>query len=77
MMRTRWFLYALVTSAAVVLDLLMMRIPSVSIPSAGLEFLRYGLTYLYVFAATSVVFVMIGSRNWRTEVSWTRLAMKS
>jgi diguanylate cyclase (GGDEF)-like protein len=60
MKRTRWLLYALLTSAAVVLGLLLLRVTSVSIPSAALEFLRYRLTYLYVFAATSVVFLIVG-----------------
>ena len=60
MKRTRWLLYALLTSAAVVLGLLLLRVTSGSIPSPAADFLRYRLTYLYVFAATSVVFLMVG-----------------
>lgn len=60
MNRTRWLLYALLTSAAVVLGLLLLRVTFVSIPSAAVEFLWYRLTYLYVFVATSVVFLIVG-----------------
>lgn len=60
MNRTRWLLYALLTAAAVVLGLLLLRITSESITSAAVDFLRYRLTYLYVFAATSVVFLIVG-----------------
>jgi GGDEF domain-containing protein len=60
MKRPRWLLYALLTSAAVVLGLVLLRVASRSIPSAGVDFLRYRPTYLYVFAATAVVFLIVG-----------------
>ena len=60
MKRTRWLLYAFLTSAAVVVGLLLLRVTSASIPAAAFEFLRYRLTYLYVFAATSIVFLIVG-----------------
>jgi len=60
MKRTRWLLYALLTSAAVVLGLLLLRVTLGSIPSAAVDFVGYRVTYLYVFAATSVVFLIVG-----------------
>src|SRR6185436_19383323 len=60
MKRPRWLLYPLLTSAAVVLGLVLLRVASRSIPSAGVDFLRYRPTYLYVLAATAVVFLIVG-----------------
>jgi hypothetical protein len=52
------------TSAVVVLGLLLLRVTLGSIPSAAVDFLRYRLTYLYVFAATSVALCSSSGHTW-------------
>ncbi len=58
--RTRGLSYALLTSVAVALGLLLLRRAFSSAPSVAYEFLSNRLTYVYVFVATSIVFLALG-----------------
>lgn len=60
MKRTRGLAYALLTAAAAVLGLLLLRVAFSFVPSLTFEFLTNRLTYLYVFTATAVVFLVLG-----------------
>jgi two-component system cell cycle response regulator len=58
--RKRGFYYGLATSAAIVLGLLLLRTTFASGYSPAAEFLANRLTYIYVFVATAVVFMVLG-----------------
>jgi len=60
MERRRWLAYALFTAAAAVLGLLLIRAAFTFVPSLTFEFVRNRLTYVYVFVATAVVFLVLG-----------------
>ena len=51
---------ALMTAAAAVLGLLLIRAGSSFVPSLTFEFATNRLTYLYVFLATATVFLVLG-----------------
>lgn len=59
-MERRWWGYALVTATAVVLGLLLIRAAFTYVPSLSFEFITNRLTYVYVFIATAVVFLLLG-----------------
>jgi diguanylate cyclase (GGDEF)-like protein len=59
-MERRWWAYGLLTATAVVLGLLLIRATFAYVPSLTFEFLTNRLTYVYVFVATAVVFLMLG-----------------
>jgi len=59
-MERRWWGYALLTATAVVLGLLLIRAAFTYVPSLSFEFLTNRLTYVYVFIATAVVFLLLG-----------------
>jgi diguanylate cyclase (GGDEF)-like protein len=52
--------YALLTATAAVLGLLLIRVSFSVVPSLTFEFLSNRLTYIYVFAATALVFLVLG-----------------
>ena len=58
--RRRGLSYALLTSLTVVAGLLVLRITVTSASSVTYEFLANRLTYVYVFVATSIVFLILG-----------------
>jgi two-component system cell cycle response regulator len=58
--RRRGLYYGLATSAAIVLGLLLLRTAFASGYSLAAEFLANRLTYIYVFVATAVVFIVLG-----------------
>jgi diguanylate cyclase (GGDEF)-like protein len=58
--RRRAFYYAVATSAAIVLGFLVLRTVFASGYSLTAEFLSNRLTYIYVFVATAVVFMVLG-----------------
>jgi diguanylate cyclase (GGDEF)-like protein len=60
MKRRRGVAYALLTAAAAVLGLLLLRAAFSFVPSLTFEFLTNRLTYLYVFTATAAVFLALG-----------------
>jgi len=60
MERRRSLVHALLTGAAAVLGLLLIRTAFALVPSVAFEFLANRLTYVYVFAATAVVFLVLG-----------------
>jgi diguanylate cyclase (GGDEF)-like protein len=60
MERRRGLAYAFFTAAAAVLGLLLIRAAFSVVPSLTFEFFRNRLTYLYVFVATAVVFMVLG-----------------
>src|SRR5919198_1467009 len=60
MKRRRGFYVGLATSAVIVLGLLLLRTGFASGYSLAAEFLSNRLTYIYVFAATAVVFMVLG-----------------
>lgn len=60
MNRTRGLSYALLTAGAVAVGLLVLRLRLASTPSVTFEFFSNRLTYVYVFAATSIVFLVVG-----------------
>ena len=60
MQRRRGLVYAFLTAAAVVVGLLLIRAASSYVPSLAFEFLTNRLTYVYVFAVTAAVFLVIG-----------------
>jgi diguanylate cyclase (GGDEF)-like protein len=52
--------YALLTAAATVVGLLLVRATFSFVPSLTFEFFANRLTYIYVFVATALVFVVLG-----------------
>jgi two-component system, cell cycle response regulator len=60
MERRRGFVYAFLTAAGAVLGLLLIRAAFTFVPSLSFEFAANRLIYLYVFAATAVVFLALG-----------------
>jgi len=56
----RGFYYSLATSAGIVLGLLVLRTAFASEYSIAAEFVSNRLTYVYVFVATAVVFMVLG-----------------
>jgi diguanylate cyclase (GGDEF)-like protein len=60
MERRRGLAYALLTAAAAVLGLLLIRAAFSFVPSLTFEFFVNRLTYIYVFVATAVVFMVLG-----------------
>jgi diguanylate cyclase (GGDEF)-like protein len=60
MERRQGLAYALLTAAAAVLGLLLLRAAFSFVPSLTFEFLTNRLTYVYVFIATAVVFLVLG-----------------
>lgn len=58
--RRRGVAYALLTAAAAVLGLLLLRAVFSFVPSLTFEFVTNRLTYVYVFMATAVVFLVLG-----------------
>jgi diguanylate cyclase (GGDEF)-like protein len=52
--------YAMLTATAAALGLLLLRVVFSSVPSLAYEFLRNRLTYVYVFAVTAAVFLVLG-----------------
>jgi two-component system, cell cycle response regulator len=58
--RGRWLHYAMLTATAAALGLLLLRAAFSSVPSLAIEFLANRLTYVYVFAVTAAVFLMLG-----------------
>ena len=60
MERRRGFYYSLATSAGIVLGLLVLRTAFASEYSIAAEFVSNRLTYVYVFVATAVVFMVLG-----------------
>jgi len=59
-MERRWWVYALLTATAAVLGLLFIRAAFAYVPSLAFEFLANRLTYVYVFVATALVFLVLG-----------------
>jgi diguanylate cyclase (GGDEF)-like protein len=72
--RGRGFSYAVLTSVAVVAGLLVLRLTVTSGSSVTYEFLANRLTYVYVFAATSIVFLILGYILGRKVDRFRRLA---
>ena len=60
MERRRGFYYGLATAAGIALGLLVLRTAFASGYSLAAEFLSNRLTYIYVFVATAVVFMVLG-----------------
>lgn len=60
MKKRRGFYYGLAASAGIVLGLLVLRTAFASGYSLAAEFLSNRLTYVYVFVATAVVFMVLG-----------------
>jgi diguanylate cyclase (GGDEF)-like protein len=60
MERRRTVVYAFFTAAAAVLGLLLIRAAFSFVPSLTFEFFTNRLTYIYVFVATAVVFMVLG-----------------
>jgi diguanylate cyclase (GGDEF)-like protein len=60
MERRKGFVYALLTAVAAVLGLLLVRAAFSFVPSLTFEFFTNRLTYVYVFMATALVFVVLG-----------------
>lgn len=58
--RRRGVAYALLTATAAVLGLLLLRAVFSFVPSLTFEFFTNRLTYVYVFMATAVVFLVLG-----------------
>ena len=59
-MERRWWGYGLLTATAAALGLLLIRMAFTFVPSLTFEFLANRLTYIYVFAATALVFIVLG-----------------
>lgn len=59
-MGRRWWLYALLTATAASVGLLLIRVAFAYVPSLAIEFLANRLTYVYVFVATALVFLVLG-----------------
>jgi diguanylate cyclase (GGDEF)-like protein len=59
-MERRWWAYALLTATAAALGLLLIRAAFAYVPSLTFEFLTNRLTYVYVFVATALVFLVLG-----------------
>ena len=59
-MERRWWAGALLTATAAVLGLLLIRAAFAYVPSLTFEFLANRLTYVYVFVATALVFLVLG-----------------
>ena len=74
MNRTRGLSYALLTSAVVAVGLLVLRLRVSSTPSVTFEFFSNRLTYVYVFAATSIVFLVLGHTLGRKVDRFRRLS---
>jgi diguanylate cyclase (GGDEF)-like protein len=60
MERRRGLVYALLTAAAAVLGLVLLRAVFSFVPSLTFEVFTNRLTYVYVFIATAVVFLVLG-----------------
>jgi GGDEF domain-containing protein len=60
MERRRWWAYALLTATAAALGLLLIRAAFAYVPSLTFELLTNRLTYVYVFVATALVFLVLG-----------------
>jgi diguanylate cyclase (GGDEF)-like protein len=60
MERRRGVAYALLTAAAAVVGLLVVRAAFSFVPSLTFEFFTNRLTYIYVFVATAIVFLALG-----------------
>src|SRR5919106_787012 len=60
MERRRILVHALLTGTAAVAGLLLIRVAFAYVPSLTFEFLANRLTYLYVFVATALVFLVLG-----------------
>jgi diguanylate cyclase (GGDEF)-like protein len=60
MQKGRQLAYALLTATAVVVGLMFVRAMSSSLPSLTFEFFVNRLTYVYVFAATAILFSVLG-----------------
>ncbi|MBI2187744.1 MAG: GGDEF domain-containing protein [Acidobacteria bacterium] len=60
MERRRGLAYAFITAAGAVLGLLLLRAAFSFVPSLTFEFFVNRLTYVYVFAATALVFLVLG-----------------
>lgn len=58
--RRRRLQYAMLTAAGAALGLLLLRATVSSVPSLAIEFLANRLTYVYVFAVTAAVFLVLG-----------------
>jgi diguanylate cyclase (GGDEF)-like protein len=59
-MERRWWLYALLTATAASVGLLLIRVAFTYVPSLSIEFLANRLTYVYVFVANAIVFLVLG-----------------
>ena len=59
-MERRWWAGAVLTATAAVLGLLVIRAAFGYVPSLTFEFLANRLTYVYVFVATALVFLVLG-----------------
>jgi diguanylate cyclase (GGDEF)-like protein len=75
MKRRRGFYVALASSAVLVLGLLILRTLFASGYSLAAEFLSNRLTYIYVFVATAVVFIVLGYVLGRQADELRRLSM--
>ena len=75
MKRKRGFFVGLATSGAIVLGLLVVRAVFASGYSLAAEFLSNRLTYIYVFVATAVVFMVLGYVLGRQADELRRLSM--
>jgi diguanylate cyclase (GGDEF)-like protein len=73
--RGRGIYFGLATSASIALGLLLLRTAFASRHSVEGEFLSNRLTYLYVFAATAVVFMALGYVLGRQADELRRLSM--
>lgn len=60
MERGRHIHYAMLTATAAALGLLLLRVAFSPAPSLAFEFFTNRLTYVYVFAVTAVVFMVLG-----------------
>jgi diguanylate cyclase (GGDEF)-like protein len=74
MNRTRGVSYALLTAATVAYGLLLLRVAFSSVPSVTYEFIWNRLTYVYVFAATALVFLTVGYILGRKVDTFRRLS---
>src|SRR5207245_369240 len=73
--RRRGLYAGFATSAAIVLGLLVLRTTFASGYSLAAEFLENRVTYLYVFVATALVFIVLGYRLGREADELRRLSM--